>query len=325
VAAERILIVDDDPDIRTFLELSLAMHGYEVVAATDGVEAVDLAREQRPALVLMDVMMPNLDGVEALRQLRADARTTDIPVMMVTAKVQGADKVTGLEQGADDYITKPFDPTELIARVQATLRRATEMRALSPLTGLPGNSRIELELNQRVAVGEPFALLYADLNRFKAYNDHYGFLAGDRVLKAFGDLLVAVVAELGVTGAFVGHVGGDDFVVVSPADAAAGLAEEVCTRFDGLAPSFYRDEDRTRGYVEVSDRKGEVARVGIVSVSIGIADTRRRDLVHPGGVVEVATEMKRYAKQTNQGASNWVADRRADAGDAAASEGGGPA
>ena len=129
--AELILIVDDDPDIRTFLEISLSLHGFEILEAHDGQQALELAQEHRPALILMDVMMPNIDGLEALRRLRAHPRTGDIPVLLVTAKAQGADKVAGLAEGADDYITKPFDVGELVARVRSVLRRAQQMRDLS--------------------------------------------------------------------------------------------------------------------------------------------------------------------------------------------------
>ena len=307
---ELVLIVDDDPDIRTFLEVTLSLGGFEVAEATNGAEAVATAVQRNPALVLMDVMMPTMDGMEAVRTLRADSRTSHIPVIMVTAKAQGADKIAGFTQGADDYITKPFDPDELLVRVQATLRRAAEMRSVSPLTSLPGNARIELELKRRVDAAEEFALLYADLNQFKAYNDHYGFLRGDAVIRKLAEVTVGVVADEGTSDAFVGHVGGDDFVVITDIERATTIAEAICRRLDEAVPALYDPEDRERGFIEVKDRQGTLTRFGLVSVSIGIAFARVGDMSHPTEPVAVATEMKSYAKSVCTGPSNWAVDRR---------------
>src|SRR2546425_12318045 len=171
--AESVLVVDDDPDVARFVEVNLRSAGYEVSVASNGEEALERAVELRPALVLLDVMMPKLDGFEVAQRLRRDARTSSTSIIMLTAKALSSDKVLGLSAGADDYIIKPFDATELLARVTGTLRRAREMRALSPLTGLPGNIRIQEEIRRRVAGEIPFALLYADLDHFNADNDPY--------------------------------------------------------------------------------------------------------------------------------------------------------
>ncbi len=315
---QKILIVDDDADIRTFLEISLSLHGFEILAASDGAEAIEIAIAEHPSLILMDVMMPNVDGLEALRRLRGDARTSDIPVILVTAKSLGADKVAGLADGADDYITKPFDPEELVARVQSTMRRTSEMRTVSPLTGLPGNSRIELELARRVDSRESFSLMYADLNQFKAYNDYYGFMAGDKVLKGLSELLLSIVAELRIPTSFVGHIGGDDFVLVVPEERTEDVARAICEQFDAIAPSFYKPKDIRLGYIEVTDRQGRVTQFGPVSVSVGIAGTRTRTFTHSAEVVSIATEMKSFAKHASQGISNWALDRRGDKVDASA-------
>lgn len=307
---ELVLIVDDDPDIRTFLEVTLSLGGFEVVEATNGSEAVKQAIARNPALILMDVMMPEMDGMEAVRTLRADSRTSHVPIIMVTAKAQGADKIAGFTQGADDYITKPFDPDELVVRVQATLRRAAEMRSVSPLTALPGNARIELELKRRIDDDDAFALLYADLNHFKAYNDHYGFLRGDRVIRKLAEVIVEVVGELGTADAFVGHVGGDDFIVVCKPDRATDIAEAICRRFDAAVPELYDPEDRERGSIQVKDRQGNLTTFGLVSVSIGIVSAARREMHHPTEPVALATEMKSFAKSRCEGPSNWAVDRR---------------
>ena len=308
--AERILMADDDPDIRMFLEVTLSLAGFDVTVTTDGAEAVAAARADAPDLILLDVMMPNLDGLGATRQLRADPRTSDIPIILVTAKAMGMDKVSGLAEGADDYVTKPFDPDELVARIRAALRRSAAMRQVSPLSGLPGNTRIEAEIDRRIQAGAHFALLYCDLNKFKAYNDFYGFMDGDRVLKGFASMLSQTVSEISPTDGFVGHVGGDDFVVVTGYDDHEGMAAEICKRFDAMAPSFYAEADKAKGFIEVEDRRGNMEHVSFVSVDIGIAHSALGAFAHPGEAVTLATEMKHVAKMQATEASTYAVDRR---------------
>ena len=147
---ESILVVDDDPDIARFVEVNLRSAGYEVSVASDGEQALEKAGSLRPDLVLLDVMMPRIDGFEVAHRLRRNPQTSNTSIIMLTAKALATDKVLGLTAGADDYIIKPFDPIELLARVKGTLRRAKEMRNLSPLTGLPGNIRIQEEIERMV-------------------------------------------------------------------------------------------------------------------------------------------------------------------------------
>ena len=173
------------------------------------------AQERCPDLVLADVMMPNMDGFELTRRLRQDPRTASVSIIMLTARGLSADKLEGFAIGADDYIVKPFDTPELLARIRGVLRRSRDMRAQSPLTGLPGNVRIEEEIDGRVDQGIPFAILYADLDHFKAFNDHYGFMRGDQVIQSSARLFEEVSSDETGGAAFVGHVGGDDFVVVA--------------------------------------------------------------------------------------------------------------
>jgi diguanylate cyclase (GGDEF)-like protein len=301
-------VVDDDPDVSLFVEISLHEAGYEVALASDGEEALDRARLERPDLVVLDVMMPKFDGFEVAQRLRADPRTANASIIMLTGRATSADKVIGLTSGADDYIIKPFDPVELLARVKGILHRSKEMRALSPLTGLPGNQRIQEELAQLVKRGRPFALLYADLDNFKAFNDRYGFLRGDAAIQAAARIIADTAMEVSGDEAFVGHIGGDDFVVIARPAVAERLSRAIADRFDLEAPSFYDQADRDRGAIEVVDRRGEVRRFPLLSISIGAATTDRRHFSHPGEAVTVATELKEYAKQI--AGSSWAIDRR---------------
>jgi diguanylate cyclase (GGDEF)-like protein len=306
--AESILVVDDDPDIARFVEVNLRSAGYEVSVAGDGEEALERAGEIRPDLVLLDVMMPRLDGFEVAQRLRKNPQTANTSIIMLTAKALSSDKVTGLQSGADDYIIKPFDPIELLARVKGTLRRAKEMRNLSPLTGLPGNIRIQEEIERQVREQQPFAVLYVDLDNFKTYNDKYGFVRGDRLIQGTARMIQDAVMA-GDADGFVGHVGGDDFVAVVEPEIAEDVAKAVCERFDHDRSLYYEDEDLDRGFVRMEDRKGVEQDIPLVSVSVGIATTSRRAFAHYGEAVAVATEMKQFAKR--DGGSSYAVDRRA--------------
>ncbi|MFN8232794.1 MAG: response regulator [Actinomycetota bacterium] len=308
--AETVLVVDDDPDIARFVEVNLRSAGYDVAVANDGEEALQKAGELRPDLVLLDVMMPRIDGFEVAQRLRKNPQTASTSIIMLTAKALSADKVTGLQSGADDYIIKPFDPIELLARVKGTLRRAKEMRNLSPLTGLPGNIRIQEEIERQVRDGRPFAVLYCDLDNFKTYNDQKGFVRGDRLIQATARIIQDAVVGLDDGQGFVGHVGGDDFVAVVSPEVAEDVADRICRRFDEIRLDFYDPEDLDRGFVRMEDRKGTLQDIPLVAVSVGIATTSRRGFAHYGEAVAVATEMKQFAKR--DAGSSYAVDRRAD-------------
>jgi PleD family two-component response regulator len=308
--AETILVVDDDPDIARFVEVNLRSAGYDVAVASDGEEALEKAGDLRPDLVLLDVMMPRIDGFEVAQRLRKNPQTANTSIIMLTAKALSADKVTGLQSGADDYIIKPFDPIELLARVKGTLRRAKEMRNLSPLTGLPGNIRIQEEIERQVRDGRPFAVLYCDLDNFKTYNDQKGFVRGDRLIQATARIIQDAVVEFDSADGFVGHVGGDDFVAVVSPEVAEDVADRICRRFDEIRLDFYDGDDLDRGFVRMEDRKGTLQDIPLVAVSVGIATTSRRAFAHYGEAVAVATEMKQFAKR--DAGSSYAVDRRAD-------------
>jgi len=307
--SEQVLVIDDDADLVRFVRMSLAREGYEVASALEGTAGLRLAIERPPDIILLDVLMPDLDGLELLGRLRVNPATTSIPVVLLTARTQARDRVRGLELGADDYITKPFDIEELVARVGAVLRRSKAMRDLSPLTALPGNFRIAEELQRRVASGRPMAVVHTDLDNFKAFNDHYGFMRGDAVIKFTANVLVAAAAETDDASCFVGHVGGDDFVAVMHPDGAEQFCKTVVDRFDDGILDFYDPQDALRGYVEVIDRRGERHAFPIVSISLGVATNLRRTFTSEWEASAVASEMKAHAK--GEAGSCYKVDRRA--------------
>jgi diguanylate cyclase (GGDEF)-like protein len=304
----RVLIADDDPDIVQFVRVNLELEGFEVETAGDGREAVEKVLETSPDLVLLDIMMPEMDGITALRRLRAHPGAANTSVILLTAKALPEDRVKGLELGADDYVTKPFDVTELMARIKAVLRRTQAMRDVSPLTGLPGNFQIAGELERRIEIGDAFALVQADLDNFKAFNDHYGFMRGDQVITFSAEALLNARSDIGDTTTFVGHIGGDDFVAI----LEPGIAEQYCktaiSKFDDGILDFYDTADALRGYIEVADRQGERHAFPIVSISLGVTSNLTRVITSQWEASAIAVEMKEYAKR--QPGSSYKIDRR---------------
>ena len=303
-----VLVVDDDPDIARFIEMNLSFEGFEVMVAHDGLDAREQIDRRRPDLVLLDVMMPRIDGVELCRRLRADPLTAAIPVIMLTAKGLSADKVLALTAGADDYVVKPFDTLELVARVRTTLRRNRDVRGMSPLTGLPGNARILSVIGERVAGVDDFAVCYVDVDNFKSVNDAYGFVRGDEMITAMARSLDQACGGAGEPTPFVGHIGGDDFVVVCTPEQAGPLTDRAVELFREAARALYDPADLERGYLELVNRQGDLQRYALVSVSVGVASSTQRAFTDPRQVVAVATEMKQVAKGT--AGSRVAVDRR---------------
>lgn len=305
-----VLVVDDDVEVATYIEANLRAEGFEVLVAYDGADALRMVGSALPDLALVDVLMPKVDGVEVVRRLRSGAATASLPVIMLTATSLPSDRVVGLRAGADDYVVKPFDTLELIARVRSTLRRNADMRAVSPLTGLPGNVRINEELEQRTASGARFAVCHVDLDNFKAFNDRYGWMRGDDVIELLSTTLKLAAAEAGTPLPFVGHVGGDDFVVVCTPEQVEPLCLRALERFDESVVALHEAGDVERGFLAVVDRQGHERHYPLTSVSIGVATTERRHYTDHRDMVAVANEMKAVAK--SRSGSVVAIDRRTD-------------
>jgi diguanylate cyclase (GGDEF)-like protein len=293
---ERILIADDEPRLREVLEMLLVRAGFTVFATEDGQAAVETALREIPDLVVLDVMMPRMDGYEACRQLRAHYRTRHIPVIMLTAKQTEDDRVVGLEGGANDYVLKPYQPRELIQRIRNHLHWSQTQRSVSPLTGLPGNFSIMAERDRRVASGQPFAQMTLDLDSFKAFNDRYGFARGDIAIKAVAEVLVEVLQSEGLAEDFVGHIGGDDFCVLTTPERSDELAEAIKNGLDARFPALYEDEDREQGFVRVLNRRHEFENFPLMSVTIAVAEYDPAAGGHLAQLDDVLKELKEYGK-----------------------------
>lgn len=228
----RILVVEDDRDLRELITIVLKNAGYHVDAVEDGSSALEWVRNHPPDLILLDIMLPDLNGVEVCRRIRELWHMRTVPIVMLTALGRVEDKLRGIRAGADDYLTKPVAIPELLARIEMHLRRSQRERAVNPLSGLPGNPEIEREIRRRLENGEPFGIAYIDLNAFKAFNDRYGFRAGDRVLQAFARLLQEAMAAHGDPSRdFIGHIGGDDFVLLTRPHVLSPVARHILERF----------------------------------------------------------------------------------------------
>lgn len=293
---QRILIADDERDIRVVLRTRLELEGFSVIEACDGVEAVRMAQDESPDLIVLDVMMPEMDGVEVCDRLRASFTTRHIPVIMVTAKAGTNDKISGLQKGANDYITKPYDMAELTQRVRNALEWSRQQRSASPLTGLPGNHSINAEIRRRISGTQPFALLQVDIDHFKAFNDYYGYGRGDEAIQLLARILSESVYRTGDAAGFVGHIGGDDFVVLCSCDAAEPLGESIIEWFNTAAADLYDEEDRQRGHVEVLNRRHVVERFPLMSLTLALVSTDRVPVTHLAQLIDIAQELKAHGK-----------------------------
>ncbi len=304
----RILIVDDDPDIRDVLKLTLSEENYEVIEAENGEEALKIISAKAPDLILLDYKMPKMDGRQVCRHVKKDILLRHLPIIMVTGKGEINDKVNGIDAGADDYVVKPFEPKELLARIRMIIRRTERDLEANPLTRLPGNVSILNELSRRIENKALFAVCYADLDKFKSYNDKYGFEHGDEVIKETARILIRAVQKEGDAEDFIGHIGGDDFVVVTTPDRIDALCKKIIADFEETAPIFYNETDRKNGYIFAKDRQGKEQKIPLLSISIGVVTNESRQIEHVAQIGEIGAELKSYAKRLEK--SNYVRDKR---------------
>jgi diguanylate cyclase (GGDEF)-like protein len=288
-----LLIVEDDSDISNMLQIYFESQGYDSVAVTRGQEALEICRRQLPNLVILDILLPDIDGYEVCRRLRGNLRTSHIPIIFLTQKDERSDQIAGLELGADDYITKPFDLQLLMLRVEGALRRAGWLSLTSPVTGLPSSKLIEEQLRQLMR-RDGWSVLYVGINHIEDFNDIYGFVAGDDVLRFAAMLLSEVVDEAGAGSEFIGHIGGDDFIIISTPAVAAEIQARLKERFDEEVGSFYGFKDRERGYVEVG-KEGEKNRVPLMSLAVGLVHHDTAPFADIREITEVAAEARRRA------------------------------
>ena len=293
----RILVVDDEPHIRQILKFTLEKAAYQVFCAADGEEALGNMVEVKPDLVLLDVMMPRMDGFEVCRKMRQDFVLSQIPVIMLTAKGDLNEKVRGLEGGANDYLVKPYSNDELLLRVRNVLEWNIRQKEANPLTGLPGNTAIERELISRISRKKPYAFLYIDIDNFKGFNDYYGYQKGDEIIGFLAAILTKAIEKLGNKDDFIGHVGGDDFVMIASPTRAEFMAKYIIDEFDKGALLLLNEDDVKRGYLEVRDRQGELKRIPVMSVTMALVMSTDNKIEHFAEINDIASSLKEYGKR----------------------------
>jgi PleD family two-component response regulator len=292
-----VLVVDDDAVLREIIGTNLELGGFNVLSAPDGPSALALLDDRLPDVVVLDVVMPLMDGYATLGRIRRHATASHVPVIVLTGGgTDTTEPVKSLEAGADDFIAKPFSPQEMLARVRAKVRRANVDSSLQPLTRLPGNIAIEHEVRRRFEAREPWAVIYADLDNFKAFNDHYGFVRGDDAIRLVSSTMSDTIKRIGIESDFLGHIGGDDFIIVTTPQRAENLARTVADTFDRDVPPLYDPADRKNGWIAAKDRRGNNVRFPLMSLSLAIV-TQSPRITSYQSIGEVAAELKSFAKR----------------------------
>lgn len=293
---KKILVIDDTVLMQKMISDILQAENYTVIVAGSGEEGLIKVAQEKPDLVILDVVLPGIDGFEVCKILRDNDSNNLMPIIMITTQGDEEDKLKGLELGADDYIIKPFNPRELISRVRNTLKRIDRNRLANPLTGLQGNLEIQAEITRRLATNEVFSLIYADLDHFKAYNDVYGFACGDSVIKLTADIITDNVLLYGSEDDFLGHIGGDDFIIITTPLYVDAICEGIISDFDRKILFLYTKKDRKNGYIETTNRRGNIHRYPIISISLAVVSNEHRHFENHIRVAELAAEVKKRAK-----------------------------
>ena len=292
MSKSRLLIVEDDVDITNMLAAYFRGMDFDVDVAHRGAEALEKTRHALPQLVVLDILLPDIDGYEVCRSLRRNTRTSHIPVIFLTQKDERGDRLQGLELGADDYITKPFDIEELKLRVVGAIRRAERESLTDPRSGLPAGRLIEEQL-RRILRSEDWAVLDVRLNHLDAFRDVYGFVAADNALRFTAMLLADTVNEFGSSDDFVGHSGTDDFLVTTSARSAPLIRKRIKERFAAEIPAHYNFTDRDRGFLETPQKEGAGPRVPLMTISVGLVSSMERPFADIREISEAAAEARR--------------------------------
>lgn len=288
----RLLIVEDDFDIANMLRIYFTGLQYEVDLAARGSEALEKTHQSMPNLIVLDIMLPDMDGFEVCRILRTTTRTSHVPIIFLTQKDERSDKLQGLELGADDYITKPFDIEELKLRVQRAIARAEQQSLTDPRSGLPSGRLIEEQL-RRIIRQQGWALMDIRINHFEPFKEVYGFVAADDVLRFTAMLMGEVVDELGDPSDFIGHAGGDNFIIICSETRAPAIRQRLKERFAQEVLSHYNFMDREQGHIITFNKNGLAVKTPLMNLSIGVVSPSRQEFSDIREITELAAEARR--------------------------------
>ena len=293
-----ILFADDDPAMREMISATLRTAHYHVRLARNGEEALHEIRRAPPDLILLDYRMGRLTGLDVCREVKSDTRLAHLPVLILTGQAQVDDRLRGFDAGADDYLAKPVDPRELLARVSALLRLASLGLDRNPTSRLPGGDAIAREYERRRRQPEPFAMCYLDLDHFKAFNDRFGFAVADRVIRDVGEVLTEVTDGVD---AFAGHVGGDDFLLLCRPSEARALTERAQMGLDERVRRYVPVEIARSGHYQSTDREGRVLSFRLTRIAGAIIHIPSGCSLSLSEVGERVTGVKQAAKRQGVG------------------------
>jgi diguanylate cyclase (GGDEF)-like protein len=281
---------------------------YQDVVFSSMTSALDYIYNSIPDLIVINITKDEPTAINILNDLKSDPMFHQLPVLAILPN--GFKLANWDDLLIEDYIRKENFETDFIHRVDLCIMRSERIVEINPLTRLPGNISINRELQERITKKKDFSFGYADLDHFKPFNDRYGFSRGDEVIKITGRLILNIVKNKHPQGSFVGHIGGDDFVFIIDSSLAEEAAKDIIDAFDSIIPTFYDPEDSNQGFIKSFDRKGKAATFPVMSISIGITETKARSFTHYGEITELASEMKKFAKKF-QG-SCFKSDKRTD-------------
>ena len=305
---KRIILAEGEPIIAEILPRILTPIGYEVTVVSDGQQALEAIKRESPDLIIVDSDLEKLDCFSLCQLLKNDFITSYIPIIILIEKRQIRKRLLEIKEGIDDYILKPPDPIDLQVRLEIALRRTDHQMHANSLTRLPGNKAIENISREKVEKGTPFSFMYLDIDNFKSFNDTYGYLRGDGVIMQTARILTNCVSKYGDKNDFVGHIGGDDFVVMTTPNKEKLIATEVIKEFKRLIPLHYNEEHRLLGYLVVNDRRDNSIHAPLMSISIAIVNNTMRKIHNIIELTEIASEIKQYLK-TIEG-SKFLSNRR---------------
>ncbi len=272
----RILFIDDEPEILRAVKFYLEDEDFEVHTAEEGNRGIEIAEAVQPDLIILDVMMPVMDGIQVCRLLRSRSRTRLIPIIFLSARESVEDKIQGLEAGGIDYITKPFNNRELMARIKAHIRSSKEDLSSHPVTGLPGAPSVEREVNRRLQEGEIFTALFVGLEHFREYREAYGISRGDRLMLAVARILEEALSGLGGEKEMLGQPSYEEFFFLCPCDKAPSLCEKAIERFERELAGHYLEQHLQLGELTYYDYRGDLIHAPFVNLALGGVCNARR-------------------------------------------------
>jgi diguanylate cyclase (GGDEF)-like protein len=306
-ASRRVLLLHGDPNEASRLNEVLMKAGFAVEISSEPNPTLADFFDHPPSMLLVAEGTGGRSVETLARDLKADPLLGRLPIVFLIRDVRVGD-IDWETLAVDDYITMPYSPDEVVRRLRLCLSRMSRSLDANPLTGLPGNTSILYETTRRIETGRPFALSYLDIDNFKAFNDRYSYGRGDEVLVVTSRLVNTAVSESAGPDGFVGHIGGDDFVIMSAPQAMDSICQIIIRRFDLVIADFYDEEDRARGHIDSVDRRGNKEQFPIMTLSIVSVSTETQQITHPGDISERVSQLKKQAKAL-QG-SNYLHDRR---------------